>query len=263
MHGEVDAFGAFVGADEEGADHVADDACLPAPTWGFGAGWGGGAGGAGAEHAGGFAGEHSEVTVHEGDDGDHEAGQAEALEAFEEVVKLGGEDEQGGDLHGDPAFEEDGGEGDDAFAADGEVKELEVDGSEGAAGAGEDERDCGEGEGEGDEGAADHAGGADSGDKGDSGEDEPSGGEGEEGALGEKADCEDEGDDEEEFEARVGAVDGALAREVAVEVQSPSLRFLADRAAAPRPMVTTKTMPTPMRPARTTLAHSLSTPGMV
>lgn len=261
LHGHVDALGAFVGTNEEGAHHVADDACLPAPARGAGAGWGGSAGSAGAEHAGGFAGEHCEVTVHEGDDGDHEPREAEPLEPFEEVVKGGGEDEEGGGLDGDPALEEQGREGDEAFAADGEAEETEVEGGERTAGAGEDERDGGDGKGHGDEGATDHGQGADAGHERDDDEGEPGSAQGEVGTLGEEADGEDEGDDEEELQARIGAVERAFAGEVAVEVQA--WRLLAVRTAAPRPRVTTKTMPTPMRPAMTTVAHSFSIPGTV
>lgn len=261
LHRDVDAFAAFVGADEERADHVADDAALPAPIGGGRAGRRGGAGGAGTDHAGGFIGEHGQITVHEGDDGDHEAREAEAFEAFEEVVERGGEDEEGGGLHRDPRFQEDGGEGDEPFAAEGEGDEAKIDGGDGAAFASEEEGQRSEGEGEGDEGAADKPDGPDAGGDGAGREGQPAEGEGEVGALGQEADAQDEGDDEEKFEARVSPVEGAFAGDVAVEVQGCDLR--AARRATPMARVATKTMPTPMRPERTTVVHWLSMPGTV
>ena len=150
-----------------------------------------------------------------------------------------------------------------ALPADGQDDRPDLDRREGIPGAGEDERQGGKHERQGEERGLGQAQGPQAGQRRQRSEPQPGDPQGREGPDGQQADRDDEPDGQDELEARVEAVDDAVAGEVAVEVQvGPPAVSAPGKEAAEQRASAAKTMTIPTMPAMIVDAVP-SSPGIV
>ena len=281
QHRRVDALGAFVGSDEERADHGAGDAGPPGDA-AAAAGLGRRAGVACPVHAPGFLADDGQVAVHEADDADHDGRHAQRSERVDEGREGRRVGQQQGHLHAEPALDDDGERVADALLRDGQAERSDVDGHECLTRSREDERQGHDDEGQHDPRAANQAPGSQARQARGSHRHEPDDGEGHERARRQQRDAHDGRHGEQQLEPRVEAMDGAVARDVAVKLHAgrpsspgaapgdavaqegslPEARRLRARS-VPRPHIRAKTMTTPTSPATIVAIVASSRPGMV
>ena len=159
QHGGVDALGALVGAHEQRADHGPGDpgtpSHAPAPSARRRR-----ARGPGPQHPPGLLADDGEVAIHEADDADEDAGQAQRAQAVDEVGERRRVGQEQRHLDGEPALDDDRQRVAKPLARRRQAEGPEVGREERLSRAREDEGQRHEGEGQHDPGAAHETTGA-------------------------------------------------------------------------------------------------------